>query len=134
MPHLSAVYETILYATDLAAAGRFYSEVLGLRSIRDSAGLLDSFRLPDGGVLLLFDPRESSKPGRSVPSHGGAGPGHAAFRIGPGDTLAAWREHLATHQVPIEQEVTWGSGARSIYFRDPSGNSIEVVEGEIWPR
>ena len=135
MPHLAGVYETILYATDLAAAGRFYADVLGLKAIRQSAASLDGFRLPDGGVLLLFNPRESIKPGRGVPSHGGMGPGHAAFRVGnaPGE-LDRWRERLRSTHVEIEQEITWDSGARSIYFRDPAGNSVELVEGEIWPR
>ncbi len=101
--------------------------------------LLDAFRLPDGGVLLIFNPDESRKPGRAVPSHGpgdhpGAfGSGHVAFRVRSGGH-DAWLDHLARHAVCIEQEVTWDSGARSISIPDPAGNSVELVEGEIWPR
>ncbi|MFM9958328.1 MAG: VOC family protein [Phycisphaerales bacterium] len=138
MATLRAVYETILYARDLQAAGRFYAEVLGLRAIRENAELLDAFRLPDGGVLLLFNPDESRKPARAVPSHGPGdhpgpvGSGHVAFRMESG-AYGAWLETLQRHGVGIEQEVTWDSGARSIYVRDPAGNSVELVEGEIWP-
>jgi hypothetical protein len=28
--------------------------------------------------------------------------------------------------------VTWPNGALSIYFRDPAGNSIELVTPNIW--
>jgi catechol 2,3-dioxygenase-like lactoylglutathione lyase family enzyme len=34
--------------------------------------------------------------------------------------------------VEIEREITWPLGGRSVYFRDPAGNSVEFVEGEIW--
>jgi len=131
MTTLTRVYETILYCADLAGAGSFYAKVLGLRAIREDAELLDAFRLPNGGVLLLFDPKASAEPGRSVPSHGGTGPGHIAFSMAPG-AYGAWLGRLRGAGVAIEQEVTWKSGARSIYVRDPAGNSVELVEGEIW--
>jgi catechol 2,3-dioxygenase-like lactoylglutathione lyase family enzyme len=140
MPRLARVYETILYCPSppgLEAVGAFYKHILGLRPIKESAELLDAFRLPDGGVLLLFDPLASIKPGREVPSHGATGPGHVAFAIEPG-TYDAWLLHLRAAGVRIEQEVVWPAGtgrraaARSIYVRDPAGNSVELVEGEIW--
>lgn len=132
MPTLTGVYESVLYVPDLQAAAGFYSGTLGLRPVRESADLLDGFRLPSGGVLLLFNPAESAKPAREVPSHGARGPGHLALSMKPGD-YAAWRGHLVASGVAIEQEMVWGSGARSIYVRDPAGNSVELVEGEIWP-
>jgi catechol 2,3-dioxygenase-like lactoylglutathione lyase family enzyme len=140
MPRLTRVYETILYCPSppgLETVGAFYKVVLGLSPIHESADLLDAFRLPDGGVLLLFDPRASIKPGREVPSHGAIGPGHLAFAMEPG-TYDAWLTHLLAAGVVIEQEVVWPADtgrraeARSIYVRDPAGNSVELVEGEIW--
>lgn len=132
MPTLTRVYETVLYVDDLGAADAFYGGVLGLRQIRESVGLLDGFRLPSGGVLLVFLARESIRPGRGIPSHGAVGPGHLAFSVGAGE-LAAWRERLMAAGVAIEQEHEWKPGVRSIYVRDPAGNSVELVEGEIWP-
>ena len=121
------VFETVVYATDLEAAAAFYRDVLGLREVEDGA-----FRLADGAMLLLFDPERSSQPGRPVPSYGASGAGHVAFSV---DTLEGWRERLRDGGVEIEQEKERArGGAHSIYVRDPAGNSVELVEGDLWPR
>jgi catechol 2,3-dioxygenase-like lactoylglutathione lyase family enzyme len=123
------IYETVLYADDLAAVRNFYRDVLGLRSVGDPGELAATFRLDDGGMLLFFAPQLSSQPGRPVPSHGTTGAGHVAFSV---QRLDDWRDRLRAGGVDIEQEVEW-DGGRSIYFRDPAGNSVELVEGDIWP-
>jgi catechol 2,3-dioxygenase-like lactoylglutathione lyase family enzyme len=122
------VYETVVYAPDLEAATAFYAGVLGLQQVADMA-----FRLDDDGILLLFDPAQSSRPGRPVPSHGPSGGSvHVAFSV---DELEPWRERLAAAGVEIEDEHEWArGGARSLYVRDPAGNSVELVEGDLWPR
>jgi catechol 2,3-dioxygenase-like lactoylglutathione lyase family enzyme len=71
-------------------------------------------------------------PGRPVPSHGSEGPGHVAFSVGEGE-LEACAEELRARSVEIEREVKWPRGGRSIYVRDPAGNSVELVEGDLWP-
>ncbi|MCA9865023.1 MAG: VOC family protein [Anaerolineae bacterium] len=126
---VTRIFETVIYADDLGAAERFYSDVLGLEKY-SGFGVAISFRT-DFGVLLIFDPAQAILPGRDVPSHGARGPGHLAFAA-RGDELAAWREHLAAHGVAIEMEVNWQQGGTSIYFRDPAGNSIELAPPALW--
>lgn len=123
------IFETVLYAEDLAAAERFYQEALGLRALERSA-LVVALRSGDG-VLLIFDPRRSGVPGRDVPSHATSGAGHVAFAAKP-DDLPAWREQLHRAGVSIEREVDWEEGGRSIYFRDPAGNCVELAPPTIW--
>jgi catechol 2,3-dioxygenase-like lactoylglutathione lyase family enzyme len=126
-----SVYETVLYAPDPRAAAEFYRDALSLEQLEDPDDLSAVFRLPAGHVLLIFDPRMSSQPGRPVPSHGSAGPGHIAFAIEGGayeDVVARLRKK----GIEIEREIDWGRG-RSVYFRDPAGNSVELVDGDIWP-
>lgn len=130
---LTGVYETVLYGHDLPALTAFYRDVLGLRLVDGPDDLLAALRLPDGGVLLLFDPEVAARPGRAVPAHGGSGRGHVAFSLAAGG-IAVWRERLAERGIELEQEVAWGEGRRSLYVRDPAGNSVELVEGELWPR
>jgi catechol 2,3-dioxygenase-like lactoylglutathione lyase family enzyme len=130
-PRIVTIYETVLYAPDPRAAAAFYRDSLGLEQLGDPDELSAVFRLSEGGVLLIFDPLRSSQPGRPVPSHGTAGPGHLAFGLEPGGYEAAVAA-LREAGVEIEREVDWERG-RSVYFRDPAGNSVELVDGDIWP-
>ena len=129
---ITGVYETVLYTADVAGAAAFYADVLGLRLVDGPDELAAAFRLDDGGVLLIFDPSRASLPGRPVPSHGATGAGHVAFSVEDG-TLAEWAEKLRERGVEIELERPWRRGGRSIYVRDPAGNSVELVEGNLWP-
>jgi catechol 2,3-dioxygenase-like lactoylglutathione lyase family enzyme len=126
------VYETVLYGDDVAELARFYGDVLGLRAVEPPDEHSAALRLADGGVLLLFDPARSSRAGRPVPEHGTTGAGHVAFGVAPGE-LGRWHEALTAQGIGIEREVGWGRGGRSLYVRDPAGNSVELVEGEVWP-
>lgn len=131
-PQLVGVYEAVLYASDVAASARFYSEVLRLRLLEEPDELSAVFRLDDGAVLLIFDPGRASAPGRPVPSHGATGPGHIAFAVEAGG-LEAFEVELRRRGVEIEREIAWDEGGRSLYVRDPAGNSVELIEGEAWP-
>ncbi|MCA9293038.1 MAG: VOC family protein [Phycisphaerales bacterium] len=128
-PTIQGVYETVLYAPDVPAAARFYRDVLGLLPHGAPDDAAWKFRLPSGAMLLLFDAQESSEAGRSVPAHGCTGQGHIAFHV---KDIEAWREALRAHGVTIEHEHTWAPGGRSLYVRDPAGNSVEFVQGEVW--
>ena len=132
MKRIASILETILYSTDLPAAHRFYRDVLGLTPLGDPSELASGFRISDEQVLLIFNPDVSGKPGRAVPSHGAREPGHIAFRIASED-FNAWQERLAAHGVAVEQVHAWEQGGRSIYCRDPHGNSVELIDRDIWP-
>ena len=127
----NGVYESILYAEDLEAATAFYRDILGLRLVDQIEDLATAFRLSDSAMLLIFDPHSSSAPNRPAPSHGANGPGHIAFRIDAAE-FEGWRARLADHDVAIEKEHEDGA-TQQLYFRDPAGNSVELVRGELWP-
>lgn len=129
------ILETVLYVDDLAAAERFYSEVLGLTTISRTEGRSAALRCHHD-VLLLFDARKTSGQaidvqGAAIPRHGALGPGHMAFAETK-DELPKWIERLGSLGVPIESHVRWPGGAESIYFRDPAGNSVELATPELW--
>jgi catechol 2,3-dioxygenase-like lactoylglutathione lyase family enzyme len=127
----SGIYETVLYGPDVHELVGFYSDVVGLRAIDPPDDHSAAFRLGDGSLLLIFDPQRSAAPGRFVPSHGTTGEGHVAFRIGAGE-LDPYTDRLRDAGIEVEREITWPLGGRSVYVRDPAGNSVEFVEGEIW--
>ncbi|MCF3643170.1 glyoxalase/bleomycin resistance/extradiol dioxygenase family protein, partial [Rhizobium sp. TRM95111] len=66
-----------------------------------------------------------------VPPHGADGPGHACFRV-PAAALDDIAAGLKTAGVTVEADFRWPNGARSIYFRDPAGNSLECAEPGLW--
>jgi len=124
------VLETALYSSDLAAAEDFYRRVLELELESKVPGRHVFFRCGDG-MLLIFDPAATARSG-PVPSHGAAGPGHVAFAVENEDALATWPERLRRAGVEVEADVEWPGGGRSIYFRDPAGNSLELTTPRIW--
>lgn len=131
MLRANRIYETVIYADDLAAVSDFYQKVIGLPLLRQN-DLMLVFQL-ERSYLLIFDSEKSSQSGRDVPSHGAVGQGHLAFVAAP-EELDAWRQKLGEHNIPIESEVRWANGRRgtSIYFRDPGGNSVELAPEILW--
>ncbi|HSU16205.1 VOC family protein [Longimicrobium sp.] len=123
------ILETCLYAGDLDATENFYTRVLGLERIARVDGRHVFFRC-GGRVFLVFN-AEATAGGGVIPGHGASGPGHACFAATEAE-LAGWRDHLRASGVEIEQEKEWPGGGRSIYFRDPAGNSVEIGTPRIW--
>jgi catechol 2,3-dioxygenase-like lactoylglutathione lyase family enzyme len=129
-PPLEGVHEAALYTRDLAAAERFWT-ALGFERIGRAAGRHVFFRA-GRDLLLVFDPATTALPGGSVPPHGAEGAGHIALSVPDASALEEWRARLEQAGVGIEAEVQWPSGGRSLYFRDPAGNSIELITRGSW--
>jgi len=130
----SAILETVLYAEDLDAAERFYTDVLGLEKVA-RGGNRHIFLRCGQQMLLIFNPYETIRlPERGaipVPPHGAIGPGHACFRATPAE-IESWRTRLKGLGVIVDADFEWPQGGRSLYFRDPAGNSLEFAEPRIW--
>ncbi|MEO6970977.1 MAG: VOC family protein [Chthoniobacterales bacterium] len=127
---LGQLSEAALYASDLDAAQRFYHDVLGLEVISRMENRGMSFRC-GATVLLVFDPARTQIPDAGVPTHGASGEGHIAFVIDENE-IEPWRARLTAAGVAIESEVEWPSGGRSLYFRDPSWNVVELAPPSLW--
>jgi catechol 2,3-dioxygenase-like lactoylglutathione lyase family enzyme len=131
----SAILESALYVNDLDVSETFYSEVLGLDRIAKAPGRHVFFRC-GAGVLLLFNAEATRQPPPAgarlpVPPHGTEGDGHLCFAASAGE-IDDWRARLEEHGIVVEADFEWPGGGRSIYFRDPSGNSLEFAEPRIW--
>ena len=130
MKGITAIVESAAYVDDLDAAEAFYRDVLGLAVLGKEPGRHVFFRVGDRDVLLVFNPA-TTRQGGHVPPHGSTGQGHFALGVRAGG-LGAWRARLAEYRVAIEQEVQWPHGGRSLYFRDPAGNSVEILTPGVW--
>lgn len=131
---VDTILETSLYAPDLDAAERFYTDVLGLVVHSREAGRHVFFRC-GRTMFLVFNAsrtREGTRSGAvAFPAHGADGAGHVAFSVSA-DALPAWKARLIDSGVAVEAEVEWPGGGQSLYFRDPAGNSVELATPSLW--
>lgn len=129
-PELYGIGETGIYldAEDLDAAEDWYHDVLGVETAFGD----DHYRFLDLGTgskarqhVILFDPDHTRKQETPAP-HGVDGATHLALDV-PLHDLPDWRRRLDAHNVPVTYERDWPDGARSLYFSDPAGNSLELM-------
>ena len=135
MPTPDGILEAALYAPDLDAAATFYGDILGLTEVGRVSGRHVFYRV-GAAILLIFRAdatRDGAPPGAAlpVPGHGAEGPGHVCFMM-EARALDQLKQGLAARGVPVEADFRWPNGARSVYLRDPAGNSVEFAEPRLW--
>jgi catechol-2,3-dioxygenase len=129
---ISKIVETCIYSSDLAGMKRFYVDVLGLQLVQEENGKF-IFLKAGKSMLLVFNPDRTSRSNDNLPTHGAATPPasvHFAMEIEKQD-YTRWQDLLAKNKIKAE-EVGWKS-ARSLYFRDPAGNLVELITPGEWP-
>ncbi|MCY4118344.1 MAG: VOC family protein [Caldilineaceae bacterium] len=126
------VLEFALYVDDLEASQSFYTELLGLPFYSKAEGRHVFLRCGNRMILLFNAEATAVSTGGSTdaPVHGAHGAGHLAFAVRENE-IDLWKDHLAENGVEIEREIQFGK-SRSIYFRDPSGNSLEIASPRLW--
>ncbi|GEM_PF-92261 len=130
-----AILETVLYCRDLEAAEAFYAGLLGLELVESKQNRHRFFRC-GARMLLVFNPdhatlKQQHVGSADIPKHGAWGRGHIAFGTNA-EQIEGWKAFLQQHGLAIESEIAWPHGGRSIYFRDPGQNSVEIATPEIW--
>ena len=129
MALINEILETCIYVSDIKKAAEFYQNLLDLQAHSMDVKRHVFFRIGNC-MFLLFNPPETKK-GGALPAHGATGQGHVAFTI-EHEKLDFWRNRLNQLGIEIEQEYVWPSGGKSIYFRDPFMNSIELATSDTW--
>jgi catechol 2,3-dioxygenase-like lactoylglutathione lyase family enzyme len=130
MRPIQCLVETAIYADDLDQAERFYRDVIGLELLGKETGRHVFFVVGERNVLLVFRP-EATRVGDRLPPHGAEGSGHFAMGI-TADDLDGWQARLIEHGIAIEHDEAWPRGGRSLYFRDPAGNLVELITPGVW--
>ena len=87
-------------------------------------------------MLLVFNPAETAKPPHDpalpVPAARRPRPRPRRLRRQRRKRSTAGATRLTAAGVAIEADFRWPNGARSIYVRDPAGNSVEFAEPRLW--
>jgi len=134
-PSVEAVLETGLYVEDVRRATKFYDRLFGFQKMVGDDRFC-AYNVSGRSVLLLFRKKGTlepmAMPGGILPPHDGEGQQHMAFSIAA-DAWDAWISRFAEMSVAIESVVHWPAGGRSVYFRDPDGNLLELATPGTWP-
>lgn len=129
-PPLLGLDHVALPDFDVAASRWFYAEVMGGRLVAADGGwsdewqcnwLLTGYELPDGTALALFAVDDREQP----PWTDRDDVRHLALQAGSAAGVQAWRDHLAQHGIQVREEAH--DDGIHLYFRDPSGNVLELT-------
>jgi catechol-2,3-dioxygenase len=115
--------EVALRVNDLEVMVEFYEKIVGLELMRVFPGIV-FFRIGEGygghtTVLALFDRETAVGSERTTLDH-------LAFTIDIAD-YETERQRLQTAGVEVRPEVFEWVGWRSLFIRDPEGNTVEFV-------
>jgi catechol-2,3-dioxygenase len=123
------ILETVIYANNLEAVEEFYTNILDLTFVARDEGKFVFLRCGNR-MFLIFNPEVTASQ-THLPPHAAHGQQHVAFAV-PAAELNQWQQHQEANGVPIERDVHWENGSRSLYFRDPANNSLELASPLIW--
>ena len=128
------IVETCIYSSKLKEMKDFYMNKLGLDFVSEENGR-HVFLKAGKSMLLIFNPESTLNDSISIfPIHGAITPPsivHFALEINTAD-YEKWKDLLSKKQINIEKELKIGN-SRSVYFRDPSGNVVELITENAWP-
>ena len=128
------IVETCIYSSELKEMKDFYINKLGLDFVSEENGR-HVFLKAGKSMLLIFNPESTLNDSISIfPIHGAITPPsivHFALEINTAD-YEKWKDLLSKKQINIEKELKIGN-SRSVYFRDPSGNVVELITENAWP-
>ncbi len=128
-PRPTGMHEIVLEVADLAAAERFYHDLLGLPEIDRWSGERNAvwFDAGDGVALGLWTPETG---GENAIHHGRGGAHvHFALRI-PNGSIDTWQARLEATGNPVTR-VDFDNGNRSVYIDDPDGNCVELMDAVV---
>jgi catechol 2,3-dioxygenase-like lactoylglutathione lyase family enzyme len=144
------IIETCIYTLDLKKLKDFYVNGLGLEFVSEEENR-SVFLKAGKSMLLIFNPNStlnipmgSRQTGYNKGSHADLFPPHGSFTPPSIIHFALeidkseyddLKKKLIYNNIKIEKEVVWNNEmSKSVYFRDPSGNLVEIIVGSnLWP-
>lgn len=119
---IRAIDYTVILVRDMAAMRRFYEDVLRFPMTRELAASWIEYRI-GGNTLALARPGRLAK---DAPMPAGSASLQLAFRVAA-DDVDRCAEELLRHGVElVEPPTDQPFGHRTLFFRDPDGNLVEV--------
>ena len=119
---IRAIDYTVIFARDMAAMRRFYGEVLKFSLLRELSPGWIEYQI-GGNTLALSRPHRTAK---DTPTPAGSASLQLAFKVAAPD-VDRCADELLRHGVDLlEPPTNQPFGHRTLFFRDPDGNLLEV--------
>jgi catechol 2,3-dioxygenase len=124
MIHPERIAHVVIKVRDLERSRKFYTEILGMQVMKyvpEIRAVFLSFNGRDHHEVALFE----IGPQAEAAKMNQVGLLHFAFRMRSEEDLRAAYQEFKEKGVPLSFTVNHGV-SKSIYFRDPDGNELEV--------
>jgi lactoylglutathione lyase len=120
LTHIRNLDYVVLLCDDTARMKAFYHGILGFPIYRDWE---DWIEMRVGAVLLTLRKRGRPYDGEKYPRSAGV---QLAFRVAPSEVDGCHTELLDKHVEIIEAPRDQDYGHRTLFFKDPEGNILEI--------
>lgn len=124
---IRAIDYTVIFVRDMAAMRRFYEDVLGFPLLRELAAGWIEYRV-GGNTLALARPRLTAA---DVPTPNGSASLQLAFKVSAPEVDRCADELLRQGVTLLSPPTAEVFGHRTLFFRDPDGNLLEVF-ADVW--
>jgi catechol 2,3-dioxygenase-like lactoylglutathione lyase family enzyme len=119
---IRAIDYTVIFVRDMAAMRRFYEDVLGLELQRELSPNWLEYQL-GGNTLALARP---SLTAADAPTPAGSAALQLEFKVPAADVDACAEELVRAGVALVSPPTDHAFGHRTLFFRDPDGNLLEV--------
>jgi catechol 2,3-dioxygenase-like lactoylglutathione lyase family enzyme len=119
---IRAIDYTVIFVRDMAAMRRFYEDILGFPLLRELSPRWIEYRI-GGNTLALAKPSLTAADG---PTPNGSASLQLAFKVPVPDVDRCADELLRQGVNLVSPPTDQVFGHRTLFFRDPDGNLLEV--------
>ncbi len=119
---IRAIDYTIIFVRDMAAMRRFYEDILGFSFFRELSPGWIEYRV-GGNTLALARPRLTA---RDAPTPNGSASLQLAFKVAVPEVDECAAELVRQGITLLSPPTDQAFGHRTLFFRDPDGNLLEI--------
>ncbi|HEU5197519.1 MAG TPA: VOC family protein [Methylomirabilota bacterium] len=119
---IRAIDYTVIFARDMTAMRRFYEEVLAFPLLRELSPGWIEYRVGDNTLALARPSRTAG----DAPTPAGSASLQLAFKVSATDVDRCADELVRQGVTLLSPPTDQAFGHRTVFFRDPDGNLLEV--------
>ena len=128
-PHARSVFQairaidyTVIFVRDMAAMRRFYEDILGFPLVRELSPRWIEYRVGDNTLALARPSRTAA----DLPTPNGSASLQLAFKVSAPEVDQCADELVRQGVNLLSPPTDQVFGHRTLFFRDPDGNLLEV--------